>query len=116
MDHITHVESVPRNTAVAELGEERTIVEPAKSALPPVPSEVFCRSSPSEAFPLEGTTKADHIMDHIAVFLATAPRPSLVCDGTLRPTHPSLDHNHGSLAVANFAPGSYPALKENYNK
>ena len=32
------------------------------------------------------------------------------------PTHHSLDHNQGSLAVAKFATGSYPSLQQNYNK
>ena len=61
---------------------------------------------------MERTTKADHIMDDIAVFFVPSPRHSLVCDGIFRPTYPSLDHNQGSLAVAKLAPGSCLLSKE----
>ena len=64
---VTPIESVPPNTAVAELGEAPTTAEAASSAVPPVPPEVFFGSSPSQSYPMEGTTKADHIMDGIAV-------------------------------------------------
>ena len=43
-------------------------------------------------------------------------RPSLVCDGTSRPTHPSLYHNHRSLEVYKFAPGSYSSLQQSDDK
>ena len=81
---VTHIESVPTNTAVAELWEAPTTAEAASSDVPPVPPEVFFGSSPSQSYPMKWTTKADHIMDDIAVFFATTPRPSLVCDETSR--------------------------------
>ena len=112
---VTHIESVSTNTAVAVLGEAPTTAEFASSTVPVHP-EVISGSSPSQPYPMEGTTKADHIMDDIAVFSATSPRPSLVCDWTLRSTHHSLDHNQGSLAVYKFAPGSYPSLQKSDNK
>ena len=90
-----------------------TTAEAAKSAVPPVPPEVFSWSYTSQSFTTEGTTKPDNIMDDIAVFFATSPRPSLVCDGTLRSTHRSLDHNQGSLAVVKFATGSYQSSQKN---
>ena len=52
-------------------------------------------------------------MDDIAVFFATSTLLTLVCDWTSRSTHPSLDHNHGLLAVAKFSPGSYQSLQQN---
>ena len=54
-------------------------------------------------------------MDGIAVFFATSPRPSLACDGTFPSVHTSLDHNHESLAVEQFAPWSYPPSKDKGN-
>ena len=52
-------------------------------------------------------TKAD-LVDDIAVFFARPPRPSLVCNGTVRQTSPRFDHNQGTLSIAVFAPECCP--------
>ena len=52
-------------------------------------------------------------MDDIAVFFVTTPRPSLVCDGTFRPKHPSLDQHQVTSAVAEFAQESCPPPSNN---
>ena len=105
--NVTPIDSVPPNTAAAELGEKLTTAEAAKSTIPLVPTEVFFGNSTSQSLPSEGTTKPDHIMDDIAVFFATLPLPSLASNGILHPEHSSSDHNQGSLAVANFATWIY---------
>ena len=110
------IDTVTPNTAVAELGEGLTTAKAAKSAVPPVPTEVHIWSCQSESFSSEETIKPDNILDDIAVFFATSPRPPLVCDCTSRSTVSSLDHNQKLLAVANFCPGSYPSLQQNDDK
>ena len=66
---VTPIESVPTKTAVTELVEAPTNAEAASSDVPPVTREVIIASFLSQSYSMEGTTKADKIMDEIAVFV-----------------------------------------------
>ena len=79
---INPIDTAPPNLVVAEHGDASTTTKASTSAIPHVHPGVFFVSSKIQSYSLEGTTKADNIIVDIAVFFATSPGPSLVCDGT----------------------------------